>query len=247
MNTLYENKQEIIVALKELWNYMRLNQQLEKCDLIIGCGCSNLEIPVKCAQLFKEGYAPKILFSGGLGKITKDYFNKSEAEIYKDIAIKQGINAEDILIETNSTNTGDNFRFAFNILNANNIKADKILIVHSPLSERRTLSSAKAILKGKELLITSPDISFEEFLDYLEENNLNAIDIISVIIGDIQRMIIYPQFGWQIENKVPDTVISSYKFLKELGFTKYILTKEEIDSLINKYGIVEGQNKNYFN
>jgi len=246
MNNLYKYEKEIINALQEIWNYMRLDQSLEKCDLIMGCGCSNLEIPIKCAKLYKEGYAKKILFTGGLGKITKNFFNKSEAEIYKDIAIKQGVNEKDILIETKSKNTVENFKFSSNILKNNNIKSDKILIVHGSLSQRRTLSCAKAVLKDKTFLITSPDITFEDFLNKLKENK-HAIDTISTIVGNIQRLIIYPQFGWQQETKVPENIINAYYLLKELGFSKYILSQNEITNLINKFGIIKKQHKNYFN
>lgn len=244
---LYENHGEFIKALRELWNYMRLNQKVEKADLIIGCGCANLEIPVKCAQLFKAGYASKILFCGGLGKITKDKFDKSEAEIFSDIAIKEGINEGDILIETKSTNTGDNFRFALDVLSENNIVADLIIVVCGFLSERRNFASARAILKEKKIMVTSPDLSFEEFLEQLKKDEEWAKERISVVVGDIQRMIIFPQFGWQIEDEVPVSVINSYNYLKKLGFTKYIYSREEIDNLINKYGIIEGYSKNYFN
>ena len=38
---------EIVHSLKALWNYMVLNMPIEKADLIIGCGCTNLEVPKK--------------------------------------------------------------------------------------------------------------------------------------------------------------------------------------------------------
>lgn len=41
-----------------------------------------MDFPVKCAELFKAGYGKKILFSGGVGKVTKAAFEKSEAEGY---------------------------------------------------------------------------------------------------------------------------------------------------------------------
>lgn len=248
MNNIYEeNKDKIKEKLKVIWDYMKLNQPLEKCDLIIGCGCANLDIPVKCATLLKEGYAPKILFAGGLGKITKESFKKPEAEIYRDIAIEQGINEKDILIETKSTNTGDNFRFASEVLDRNNIKYDSILIVHKPLNERRTLSSAKAIFKNKHLIITSYDITFEEYFRKLDSKPLeDIIKGISIVLGDIQRIVIYPQFGWQVENEIPETVKEAYYYLKKLGFSKYILSKEQIKELISKHGIIEGQREEYF-
>lgn len=146
MNNLY------VENLKILWDYTHLNQTLEKSDLIIGCG--NLQILVKCSKLLKDRYDHKILFCGGLGKITKDIFKKPEASVYKDITLKEGISEKNILIENKSTNTGDNFRFVLKVIE-NNIKANKIIIVHGYFSERRTLYKTKTVLKDKQIYIIS--------------------------------------------------------------------------------------------
>ena len=246
MNNILKNK-DIINNLRIIYDYMKLNQKLDKSDLIIGCGCHYLEVADKCIELYKDGYADKILFTGGLGKETNIIFNKSEAEIYKDIALNAGVNEDDILIENMSTNTGDNFRFSFRLLEEKNINVNKVIIVHGPFSERRTLSSAKAIIKNVEFLITSPYKSLDEFLSNIDFNKNNIRNIISVIVGDIQRMIVFPQFGWQTENDVPQDVLDSYYFLKNMGFDKYILSKTDVDLLIDKFGIVPKDDRIYFN
>lgn len=239
-------RKEIVDALKVIWKYMRLNEPIVPCDLIIGCGCANKMIPVRCAELYKTGYAPKILFAGGKGKITSKEFSKSEAEIFKDIALDMGVSERDIILETKSTNTGDNFRFALDIIKERKMDVKKILIVHNPMNERRTLSSAKAILKDKEVHITSPITTFDEYIANLELSEDKIIDKISVIVGDIQRLIIYPMVGFQVNVDVPDDVIASYQLLKKLGFDKYIITKDEIDAMIEKHGLKPGQQKIYF-
>lgn len=236
----------MIDSLKVIWNYMHLNHSLKKCDVIIGCGCSYMEVPVKCATLKKEGYAPKILFCGGLGKRTQYSLNQTEAEVFKEIAIKEGVPEEDILMETRSTNTQDNFKFARKILEEENIPYNRILIVHGPFSERRTLAAAETIFLDKELVITSPNVTFDSFLELLESNPAEAFDIICVIVGDIQRMVIYPQFGWQTEQPIPNEVYQAYHDLKKLGFTKFIWTLEKIEELIDKFGIEKGKTKRLF-
>ena len=246
MDTYFENREEIIRKLKVIWDYMDLGMTISKADVIIGCGCSDLLVPIKCAKLYKDNYAPLIIFSGGLGKMTDNFFSKTEAEIYKDIAINEGVPEDKILIENKSTNTGDNFRFSLELLNDKDIKADKIIIVHHACVEKRTFSSAKAIINNKELIITSSDITFEEFINKLESNNEKINDNISVIVGDIQRIVVYPQFGWQIENEISDEVIDAYNYLKNLGFNKFVMSKEDIQNLIDRHGIVDGQNANYF-
>lgn len=238
--------EKLVNALKVIWDYMVLNQTYPPCDLIIGCGCLNKKIPVKCASLLKEGYGKKILFTGGTGKVTSSLLEKSEAEIYSDIAMAHGVKKEDIYLETNSTNTGDNFRFSKQIIKENNLAATTILIVHGPLSERRTLATAKLYFKDQQLFITSPDISFTDFLKQLEvEPNLAATRI-SVVVGDIQRLIIFPQFGWQIEQEVPKDVLNAYHYLKEQGYTEFIYSPKEIKELIANNGLALGKTENLF-
>ena len=239
---------EKIKILEEIWNYMKLDMKIEKSDLILGCGCANLNIPIKCAELLKNNYADNILFSGGLGKITVDSFDKTEAEKYREIAIEQGIDKNKIFIENKSTNTGDNFRFSLKVIEKYNIKSDKIIIVHNNLSQRRTLSAAKAIMKNKKLVITSPNRTFSQFIERLNnETEEQEKNIISVIVGDIQRIIIFPQLGWQLENDVPEQIVEDYYKLKNMGYTKYIFTKEKIQQLIDENGIIEGYEPNFFN
>ena len=113
-------------------------------------------------------------------------------------------------MKNKSTNTGDNFRFSLEVIKENNLKYDKILIVHNNLSQRRTLATAKAIIPDKTLEITSPKVTFEEFINSLKVMDKQTIyNIISVAVGDIQRMIIFPQFGWMTEEVVPDDVIEA--------------------------------------
>ncbi len=235
-------------SLQEIWNYMNINNNIVHCDLIIGCGCANLDIPVRCAELLKMGYANKILFAGGKGKITQEKYLKSEAEIFADIAIKNGVSKDQIILETKSTNTGDNFKFAKEIIDKENIKCSKILIVHNCMNERRTLAAAKVVFKDKELFITSPKITFAEYFDKLfKKNDCEIRKEISVIVGDIQRLILYPYFGWQVKSDVPKNIIEDYYFLKNIGFDMYIITKSQIMELIKKYNLQNYDDGIYFN
>lgn len=233
--------------LEKIWNYMVLNEPYPPCDLIMGCGCANLTIPVTCSELFKQGMGKNILFAGGLGKLTKEIFAQSEAEVYQKIAIEQGVPPNRIFLEKESTNTGDNFRLSIPLLNQNKIPAASILIVHNRLSERRTLSAAKAILPHQKIYITSAKITFNDFVKKLEKRTTAEVhSIISVMVGDIQRMIVYPQFGWQIHQPVSREALESYFYLKQNGYDAYIISKEKIDQMIGHYGIVENEKPNYF-
>ena len=250
MDNIFENNIEVIKdSLEVIWNYMKLDQPLEKCDVIIGCGCTNLEIPKKCAELLKDGYAPLIVFTGGQGKMSNKYFSKAEAEIFKEIALENGVPEDKIILETKATNTGDNLRFSMKLLNEKNIKYDKVLIVGNTIYERRIFLAAKKIMEGKQIIIASPNSNstFDEYFNKIKnEPSEKRFDNISVIVGNIQRLIIFPQFGWELPEIVPDSVLEAYNKLKLLGFSKFVMNKEQIDNLIGEYGLEEGQVANYF-
>lgn len=94
--------------------------------------------------------------------------------------------------------------------------------------------------------MTTVNTSFEEFINRLEKSQL-LYETICVLVGNIQRMIIAPQMGYQVEEVVPKEVIEAYYFLKEKGYIKYIYTVEEIKQLMIQYGLKEGYTPNYFN
>ena len=97
--------------LKILWDYMRLDMELRPADCIIGFGCINDTIPVRCAQLYRDGYAPRVLFTGGLGRNTLGRWTQTEAERFAAIAVRQGVPETAILLEDRSTNSAENILF----------------------------------------------------------------------------------------------------------------------------------------
>lgn len=233
---------DIYNDLKQIWDYMNLNQALEKCDLIVGCGCTNMNIPVLCSKLYKEGYAKKIVFTGGYGKVTKNINSKTEAEIFKDVALNHGVDENDIYLDTMSKNTKENFVNLKKIINDNNLDVNSILIVHNVMGERRTYNTAKKILKDIKIIITSNKTTFDDYFNDLKNKNNDKIHtIVSVTNSNIQRMIIYPLLGFQIEDEVPKNLIKVYYHLKSLGFNDYIINKDELERLYKQYGIDESK------
>ena len=74
-----------------LWEYMKMNHELKHSDCIIGLGSMNINVANVTSELYLKGYANKIIFSGGLGKITYKLWNETEAEKFAEIAIKKGV------------------------------------------------------------------------------------------------------------------------------------------------------------
>ncbi|CAM5288547.1 hypothetical protein SGRIM128S_02691 [Streptomyces griseomycini] len=47
--------------------------------------------------------------------------------------------------------------------------------------------------------------------------------VIDMLVGAQQRLMIYPQQGFMIEQRVPDDVITAYERLRDAGFTSRLV------------------------
>src|SRR5215213_9991235 len=100
-----------ISLAKKLWEYHHLNHTLQKSDCIFVLGSHDLRVADRGAELYLEGWAPVLIFSGGLGNVTKGIWTETEAEKFANIAMKRGVSEKAIIIENKSTNTGENILF----------------------------------------------------------------------------------------------------------------------------------------
>lgn len=205
---------ETIAAAKKLWDYHHVDQTLEKTDCILVLGSHDLRVAERAAELYLQGWAPIIIFSGGLGRLTQDLWKVSEAESFAVIAEKMGVPKVAILIENRSTNTGENILFTQQLLKGKNLDPQSFIVVQKPYMERRSFATFKKHWPDKKLIVTSPQISFEEYPN--EEMPLEKV--INIMVGDLQRIKIYPEKGFQIFQEIPGDVWLAYEQLVALGY-----------------------------
>lgn len=207
---------------KVLWNYLQLHETPVRCDVIF-CLCSHdTRVAERAAQLMLNDLGEYLVFSGGIGKLTEGMFDKSEAEVFAEIAEKMGVPSEKIIIESKSTNTGENVRFTYDLLKEKGIGANSLLLIQKPYMERRTYATFKKQWPATkvQIRVTSPQISYEE---YMASGTISKKHILNVMVGDMQRIREYPKLGFQIEQDIPDNVWQAYKQLVKLGFNKHLI------------------------
>ena len=155
-----------IRALAEkLWHYHQMNHQLELADAILVLCSHDKKVAERGAQLLLEGWAPLLIFSGGLGVITKNIWHEPEADQFAEIAIALGVPPEKILIENQSTNTGENVLFTKRLLAQKQIDPARFILVQKPYMERRSFATFRMNWPEKDVLVTSPQVSFAEYLE----------------------------------------------------------------------------------
>ena len=213
---------EALEPLQVIWDFLCLNEKPRKADVIVGFGNFNEDIPRRAAELYLQGYAPKILFTGGLGRNTVGLLPESEAARFARVAMSCGVPECDIIKEDKSTNTAENIHFTRNLLEELNVSHDHILGVHQPFMERRITAAMGVYWPEQSFSVTSPQVTIQEYLEAAKTQGITENASISVIVGDFQRMKLYADKGWQIPQEIPESAWDAFYRLVELGYDKQL-------------------------
>ena len=209
--------------VEKVWNYHQMHHELTKSDAILVLCSHDTVVAERGAQLFLDGWAPLLIFSGGLGTITKRFWTEPEADQFAGIAVRMGVPASRILIENQSTNTGENVRFTKALLDARGLAPDSFIVVQKPYMERRSYATFKKVWPGKQVMVTSPQVSLDEYLDRYSHATLSRHDVISIMLGDLQRLKVYPAKGFQIAQEIPADVWDAFTALVDAGYDTRLL------------------------
>ncbi len=210
---------EILFLAKQLWDYHQLKHVIVKSECILALGSNDLRVPERAAELYLQGFAPLIIMSGGLGNFTQDIWTEKEADKFAGVAIKKKVPADAILIENKSSNTGENILFTQNLLLEKKLDPQSFIVVQKPYMERRSYATFKKHWPDKNLCVTSPQISFEDY----PTPEINLEKVINIMVGDLQRIERYPEKGFQIYQEIPEKVHNAYQRLIALGFDKHLM------------------------
>ena len=204
-----------------LWDYHHLNHGIVKSDCILVLGSHDTRVAVRGAELYMEGFAPVLIFSGGLGNLTKGVWKEAEADKFAAIAVSMGVPESDIIIENRSANTGGNIQFTKRLLKEKKLDFSSFIVVQKPYMERRSFATFKKNWPEKDLVVTSPQISFADY----PNDEISMDDVINIMAGDLQRIRLYPEKGYQIYQDIPDRILQVYERLVELGYTGHLLSE----------------------
>lgn len=214
---------ETITHLQVIWDYMKLHQMPQKADCIVGFGNFNSNIARRAAQLYLQGYAPKLLFTGGLGRNTLGILPEAEADRFARVAMECGVPEKDILRENKSTNTAENILFTRKTLEDMHLPHGHLLGVHQPFMERRIWAAMGVYWPEAEFRVTSPRVTIPEYLEHAKRQGVTEEAAVSVIVGDLQRMELYAKLGYQLPQQIPAPVKQAFHTLVELGYDSQLV------------------------
>lgn len=215
-------KKEEYNAVKIIWNYHLMHHKIVKSDAILVLGTHDISLAKRGSKLLLDGFADYIIFSGGIVHPPEVFGTKepiTEADAFAEVAKNMGVDENKIIIENQASNTGENFSCTKTILEKIGIKLNSFILVQKPYMERRTYATARVQWPNKEFIVTSPDISLDDYLN----SDIPTERFINTMVGDLQRIKLYPSLGFQIAQDIPDKIWSKYEYLVNLGYDKRLV------------------------
>lgn len=207
---------------EEIWNYHIMGHELRPCDVGIGLGSHDLGVAVHAAQLFHAGMFSIVVFSGATSPTTRARFPRGEAEHYRECAISLGVPDSAILVEPEATNTGANIQLTRQLLARAGRNPASAVIISKPYMQRRAFATAGKFWPELDVVCASQELSFADYVNDIGDGNL----VIDMLVGDMQRIILYPSMGFAVKQDVPAHVEKAYVRLRERGFVSRLLNEE---------------------
>lgn len=198
-----------------VWDYHHVGHVLAPADCIIVLGSHDTRVAERGAEVFGQGLAPLIVFSGNLGALTSGVWERPEAEIFADVAARAGVPRDKMLLETRATHTGENVDFSRRLLREQGREPRTAIAVQKPYMERRTLATFEQRWPELRVMVTSPQLDFDAYPNDL----ISREDVIHIMVGDFQRLFLYAQRGWSAPLQIPLGVMDAYRRLVEAGYT----------------------------
>ncbi|MFJ8199847.1 YdcF family protein [Streptomyces sp. NPDC096152] len=204
---------------QRLWEFQQMSHELRPCSVAIGLGSHDLGVADVAADLYHRGMMPLIVFTGATSRTTRDRMPRGEAEHYRERAMELGVPADAILVEPQARNTGENIRFSRALLEERRVPVSSVLLISKPYEERRSYATARKLWPQVEWLCASTPMALAEYVDSIGDARL----VIDMLVGAQQRLMVYPQQGFMIEQSIPEEVAVAYERLRDGGFTSRLV------------------------
>ncbi|WP_129285147.1 YdcF family protein [Streptomyces sp. GZWMJZ-114] len=206
-------------AAQLIWDYHHLGHEPRACDAAIALGCNDLGVSKYAADLYRAGLFPTLVFTGGNSPDTLGAFPRGEAVHFHEHALALGVPAPAMLLEPRAANTGQNIAFARETLAAAGVRPRSVLLVTMPYMERRAFATFRKQWPQVEVVCASDPLSFDSYLKAMGDERT----VISMMVGDLQRVRAYPELGFAVPQHVPEDVSDAYESLVRDGFTSHLL------------------------
>lgn len=211
------NDRAVLPALEVAWDYMRLVHPPARADAILTLGSFDTQAAVHAARLWKQGLAPVVIMSGGIahrGDVLETGWDQSEARVFADVAMREGVPEKALLLEDRAQNTGDNFTLGLAAADRAGVRPKTLLVVAKPYMTRRGFATGRKLFPAIELRMQCEEIDAGRYF----AREADPERALLALVGDLHRIVVYPRMGFQIEQDVPAAVTEALDRLVAAGY-----------------------------
>lgn len=205
-----------------VWDYHQMGHTPRPCSVAIGLGSHDLGVADTAVDLYKRGMAPLLVFTGATSPTSQKRMPRGEAVHYQERALELGVPSSAVFVEPRARNTGENIRFSRDLLAQAGVDVSSVLLISKPYEERRAYATARKLWPEVEIVSASSPMALDEYVDSIGDDHL----VIDMLVGALQRLMIYPEQGFMISQQVPNDVTDAYERLRQHGFTSRLLRDE---------------------
>ena len=202
-----------------LWDYHNMKHQVRPMDAVIGLGSHDIGVAIRAVELYNAKVVPLVVFTGANAPTTIERFPRGEAVHYREYALERGVPDEAIVIETEATNTAENFEFTRKVLQGKGIEVRSAVLVSRPYQERRAYATCRKLWPELDIVCTSHRPPIDEYVTEIGDADF----VINMIVGDTQRMTKFAEYGYAIPQDVPPAVRLAFERLIKAGYTSRLL------------------------
>jgi uncharacterized SAM-binding protein YcdF (DUF218 family) len=202
-----------------LWDYHDMKHEVHPADIGIGLGSHDIGVAVRATELYRAEFYPLVLFTGANAPTTVARFPRGEAVHYREYALAHGVPERAVLTETQATNTAENFEFTRKLLQDKGIEVGSAILMSRPYQERRSYATCKKLWPELDIVCTSHRPPIDEYVAGIGD----AAFVISMMVGDTQRMTKFAEYGYAIPQEVPSAVEAAYERLVAAGYTSRLI------------------------
>ncbi|MFJ9365429.1 YdcF family protein [Nocardia sp. NPDC101769] len=213
--------EELRSDVETLWEYSQMHHVLRPVDVGIGLGSHDPGVATYTAELYHEGMFPLVVFTGANAPGTIDKFPRGEAVHFRETALELGVPDDAILVEPKATNTGENIDFTRSLFDSRPElgPVQSVMLICRPYQQRRSYAICRKRWPEVDVICGSRPLPLD---DYIE--TIGDVDrVINMLVGDTQRIWVYPANGWAVDQVVPSDVQEAFAHLVDAGFDRRLL------------------------
>ncbi|GAA0589232.1 YdcF family protein [Kutzneria viridogrisea] len=170
-------------------------------------------------RLYRQGLFPLVVFSGATSATTAARFPAGEAVAYRDHALSLGVPDSAILVETRASNTGQNIELSRTLLASRGVAAGSVMLISKPYMQCRAYATCRKLWPEVDVVCASEPMELADYITEIGDERL----VVDMLVGDLQRILIYPSRGFAVPQRVPAEVEAAYRDLVAAGYTSRLV------------------------